>query len=217
MKKFIILMVTCFLMVVPAFAETNLSTAQLNKQGWEYLKQNDYQKALSSFRSIFLTAKTQQDYEYVMYGFLEVINNETLPTELRISLCDLLLDKPFTSKLTDPKLINLSTAMMFKSINIIAKADENDAYFKEKLHKEKSTVLQEEENIYTEAVEQYKGSFNSILYFACYEYAIGNKFMGMRLFEYIGNAKLQRPEIAKYEGDTEDLTDLINLVMKLCK
>ena len=148
---------------------------------------------------------------------MELIKNDKIPAAIRINLCAMLNNDDFYNRVTDRKLKDIIQATMFKEYNIIANANESDEIFKNMYKKSKKEQLQNTHDTYTEIIEQYRGSFDSLLYFGCYEYAIGNKFLGMRIFEHIGNAKLKYPEISKIDGDRENLDDLINLVMELCK
>ena len=45
MKKFLLFILLCLTLILPSFSAEKVSTTQLNKQGWEYIKKQDYQKA----------------------------------------------------------------------------------------------------------------------------------------------------------------------------
>lgn len=216
MKKIILSLILCFILILPSFSATTISTSQLNKQGWEYIKKEDYYSAFNSFSSIFEVAKEQQDYAYIMYGFLEMIKNDNLPATFRFELCQMLVEEDFEAKLTNNKLRNLNFAITFKMMNIIAKTDSKDKLFTKKLKSNKQIELQETREIYSNAIKKtttlYDAAYARLIY-ALYEYSIGNSKLAL------GQIQNESNNILKYgtKQESNNCIEIVNFVLDLCK
>lgn len=217
MKKIILSIILCLMLILSAFSETTVNTIQLNKQGWEYINRQDYNNALKSFITLYKQAKNQQDYKYVMLGFYELIKNKNVPDSMKIDLCLVLQIEKFDCLMADPKLSNLLFVLRYyKLINILAKTDANDKIFTDILKTDKQAVLNQYKESYIATLDSAKTpSENAIarLYYALYEYSIGNKKLGMGQIENESN------KILKYgsDFDGENSIELVNLVFDLCR
>ena len=215
MKKLLLTIALAFLIVLPTFSAENISTSQLNKQGWEYIKQNNYDSAFNSFSKIYKLAKTQEDYSYVLYGFLELIKNENIPSVLRVDLCLMLTSKDFTSKITDDKLSNINFAIWFKMINILSKTSPNDMTFTELMKEDKQTVLSDYKIMYLSGIKEAKTPNQlaiSRLYYALYKYSIGSNTAIDDIEKELNNIANRG---TKYDYDSTK--ELVNLVLNWCK
>lgn len=209
MKKLLLLILSSFILILPVFSAGEINTKQLNQQSWEYIKKQDYPKAYNGFGLIYDNAKTQQDYEYIVYGFLELIKNNDISESLRLQFCDLMLDEKFAFKIEDEKLKNTIKAINFKMINIIANTNEDNYIFKHRFNQGKQSELKKIHDIYALNIEKQKDFQMSLLMFACYEYSIGNKTLGIKMFEYV--KKLAKGKQKKR------VNELISLVKELCR
>lgn len=215
MKKIFLSIILCFAMMLPTFAVTSVSTAQLNKQGWNYIKQGNYPSAFDSFTDIYTQAKTQQDYGYIIYGYLELIKIKQLPADFRVNLCKILQSDDFDENITDYKLRNILFAMSYKMINILANTDSKDKVFTNTLKADKQKVLNEYKNIYLTSVRNSNTPAENALtrlYYALYEYSTGDKKYAL------GCINNEMENIIKYcsKSEVEDSTEIVNYVLELC-
>lgn len=217
MKKIILSLVFCLLLILPSFSATSVNTAQLNKQAWTYINQKDVQNAYKTFNLIYQNAKTQQDYEYVIHGYIELIKNDEISASVRLILCRTLQNN-IETKITDKNLKNILKAVPFKKINIYANASDEELRTLLKADTSKQDILNDYKNMYysalnSEIAETKEGKAFVQLYCALYEYAIGNSKTAIL---QMGNAM---NDIRTYcsEDEIKSADKLISTVIDLCK
>ncbi len=205
MKKFLWTILLAFILILPTFSAENITTVQLNKQGWEYLKEQNYEKAYNTFNSIYDKAKTHQDYEFVVYGYLELIKNKQLPDEIRFNLCRELLS--FESEIKDDTFDSIFDAVFFKSANLIANADEK------KWNIDKQELLNKFKNeIYSKYNKQNAPPWERLRFALC-EYAIGNKELALiQIEKEMNNINNHTTPYIKSESNK-----LVQYVTELCE
>lgn len=180
-KQIVLIIIILMLNIVPAFSVTT-NTQQLNKQVLEYIKTNKIDKAIHTLAELYDNAKTQKDYEFIIYDTMQMINNDKIPAVIRINFCYTLQAIDDSQKVTDQKLKNIIDALQFKIVSIVANADENDMIFTKIFKEGKDKTLKTFHDVYSKKVESSNGSAVSLVIFACYENALGNNYLALRIF-----------------------------------